>query len=67
VQEKRQEQQIAHPRRCIERADDEHGPRVRINLASGKQVVTDTALYSVGRTGATSRRFCIRPRKRSTG
>src|SRR5579859_345643 len=30
------------------------GDRVRIHLASGKQVVTDTALYSVGRTGATS-------------
>jgi NAD(P) transhydrogenase len=32
---------------------DAFGDRVRIHLASGKQVVTDTALYSVGRTGAT--------------
>jgi NAD(P) transhydrogenase len=29
------------------------GDRVRIQLASGKQVVSDTALYSIGRTGAT--------------
>ncbi|HUQ95398.1 MAG TPA: Si-specific NAD(P)(+) transhydrogenase [Bryobacteraceae bacterium] len=35
--------------------DDDHCPRVRINLASGKQVITDKALYSIGRTGNTSR------------
>ncbi|MEO6063046.1 MAG: Si-specific NAD(P)(+) transhydrogenase [Thermoflexales bacterium] len=29
--------------------------RVRISLQSGKQIVTDKALYSVGRTGATAR------------
>ena len=29
------------------------GPRVRIGLESGKQIVTERALYSVGRTGAT--------------
>lgn len=29
--------------------------RVRISLQSGKQITTDKALYSVGRTGATSR------------
>src|SRR5207237_6778590 len=33
---------------------DTFGDRVRIHLASGKQIVTDTALYSIGRTGATS-------------
>jgi NAD(P) transhydrogenase len=33
---------------------DVYGERVRIHLASGKQIVTDTALYSVGRTGATN-------------
>jgi NAD(P) transhydrogenase len=33
--------------------DDDYGHRVKIHLASGKQVVTDTALYSVGRTGCT--------------
>ena len=33
---------------------DTLGDRVRIHLASGKQIVTDSALYSVGRTGATS-------------
>ena len=39
----------------IEPVRDEHGDRVRIHLASGKQVVTDKALYSIGRTGNTSR------------
>jgi NAD(P) transhydrogenase len=32
---------------------DAAGDHVRIHLASGKQVVTDGALYSIGRTGAT--------------
>jgi NAD(P) transhydrogenase len=39
---------------AMEPITDGYGDRVRIHLASGKQVVTDTALYSVGRTGATS-------------
>jgi NAD(P) transhydrogenase len=39
----------------IEPIEDEHGPRVKILLASGKQIVADKALYSIGRTGATSR------------
>ncbi|MBV9597370.1 MAG: Si-specific NAD(P)(+) transhydrogenase [Chloroflexi bacterium] len=37
----------------MEPITDTYGDRVRIHLASGKQVVTDAALYSVGRTGAT--------------
>src|SRR5207247_6361070 len=37
---------------AIEPIEDEHGERVKIILASGKQVITDKALYSVGRTGA---------------
>jgi len=37
----------------IEPIADEHGPRVKIHLASGKQIITDQALYSIGRTGAT--------------
>jgi NAD(P) transhydrogenase len=32
---------------------DSHGDHVRLHLASGKQVVTDKVLYSVGRRGAT--------------
>jgi NAD(P) transhydrogenase len=32
--------------------EDEHGRRVRIDLASGKQTVAERALYSVGRCGA---------------
>src|SRR6185436_2107395 len=39
----------------IEPVRDEHGDRVRIHLASGKQVVAEKALYSIGRTGNTSR------------
>jgi NAD(P) transhydrogenase len=37
----------------IEPFSDENGERVRIHLASGKQIVTDKALHSIGRTGAT--------------
>ena len=39
----------------MEPFNDVSGDRVRIQLASGKQVVADAALYSIGRTGATSR------------
>jgi NAD(P) transhydrogenase len=37
----------------MEVIDDANGRRVKIQLASGKQVVTDVALYSIGRTGCT--------------
>jgi NAD(P) transhydrogenase len=33
--------------------EDERGDHVRLHLASGKQIVTDKVLYSVGRRGAT--------------
>jgi len=33
--------------------EDPSGPKVRISLASGKQIVSDVALHSIGRTGAT--------------
>jgi NAD(P) transhydrogenase len=39
----------------IEKIEDEQGPRVRIHLASGKQVLAEKALYSIGRTGNTSK------------
>lgn len=38
---------------AIEPIDDGNGERVRIHLASGKQITTEMALYSIGRTGAT--------------
>ena len=38
----------------LETIDDEHGPRVKIHLDSGKTIITEKALYSIGRTGATS-------------
>jgi NAD(P) transhydrogenase len=37
----------------IEPITDELGERVKIHLLSGKQIVTEMALYSIGRTGAT--------------
>jgi NAD(P) transhydrogenase len=39
----------------LELIEDEHGARVRIHLESGKTIVAEKALYSVGRTGATSK------------
>ena len=38
---------------AMEPFEDEHGARVRIHLTSGKQIITDKALHSIGRTGAT--------------
>jgi NAD(P) transhydrogenase len=37
----------------IEQIENEHGERVKIHLASGKQILAEKALYSIGRTGAT--------------
>jgi len=37
----------------VEPITDEHGDRVKIHLGSGKQIITEMALYSIGRTGAT--------------
>lgn len=37
----------------IEPIQDERGTRVKIDLASGKHIITERALYSIGRTGAT--------------
>ena len=39
----------------LEIIEDEHGARVRLHLDSGKTIVAEKALYSVGRTGATSK------------
>lgn len=41
--------------KSIEPVRDEHGERVKIHLESGKQVVAEKALYSIGRTGNTSK------------
>jgi NAD(P) transhydrogenase len=40
--------------KTLETTDGPKGKRVRIVLESGKQIVTQKALYSIGRTGATS-------------
>jgi NAD(P) transhydrogenase len=39
--------------KAIEPSQDDKGERVRITLVSGKQIVSEAALYSIGRTGAT--------------
>jgi NAD(P) transhydrogenase len=39
----------------IEIIEDDHGRRVRLHLESGKNIVAEKALYSIGRTGATHR------------
>ena len=39
----------------IEMLEGDNGKHVRIHLQSGKQIVTDKALFSIGRTGATAR------------
>jgi NAD(P) transhydrogenase len=38
----------------LEVVDSEQGPRVRLLLDSGKTIIAEKALYSVGRTGATA-------------
>jgi NAD(P) transhydrogenase len=40
---------------AIEKHKDEHGEQVRLLLSSGKQILTDKCLYSIGRTGATAK------------
>jgi NAD(P) transhydrogenase len=40
---------------AIELIEDDSGERVRILLESGKQIVTDMVLYSIGRTGNTAK------------
>ncbi|HUI35524.1 MAG TPA: Si-specific NAD(P)(+) transhydrogenase, partial [Stellaceae bacterium] len=39
----------------LETVPTESGDRVRLHLDSGKTILTDKALYSIGRTGATSK------------
>ena len=39
--------------KSIDKVATDQGQRVRISLDSGKQILTDKALYSIGRTGAT--------------
>jgi len=38
----------------IELIENEHGERVKIHLKSGKQILAEKALYSIGRTGASA-------------
>ncbi|MFP6744472.1 MAG: FAD-dependent oxidoreductase [Alphaproteobacteria bacterium] len=38
---------------AVEPFVDDRGPKVRLRLESGKQIVSEKALYSIGRTGAT--------------
>ncbi len=54
LREQRATMRLGEAVRSIEPVEDERGSRVRINLESGKQIITEKALYSIGRTGATS-------------
>lgn len=54
MRENRVQMRLGEEVRGIEKFTDEHGDRVRIHLESGKQVIADKALYSIGRTGSTS-------------
>ena len=40
--------------RGVEPINDEHGHQAKILLMSGKQILTEKALYSIGRTGSTA-------------
>ena len=39
----------------LEIVEDEHGGRVKLHMESGKTILAEKALYSVGRTGATAK------------
>ena len=54
MRESRVQMRLGEEVRGIERVSDEHGERVKIHLESGKQIIADKALYSIGRTGSTS-------------
>ncbi|MBF0276568.1 MAG: Si-specific NAD(P)(+) transhydrogenase [SAR324 cluster bacterium] len=41
--------------RQIEKYEDDRGKHVRIHLDSGKKILTEKVLYSIGRTGATKK------------
>ncbi|WP_240741060.1 Si-specific NAD(P)(+) transhydrogenase [Deinococcus sp. Arct2-2] len=41
--------------KTVEQVTDQLGQRVRVTLASGKEIVSDMVLYSIGRVGATAK------------
>ena len=53
LRERRATMRFGETVQAIEVVKDEQGERVRITLASGKQVSAERVLYSIGRTGAT--------------
>ena len=54
LREKRVTVRLGESVKQLEVIPTETGERVRLSLDSGKTIVTEKALYSVGRTGATS-------------
>src|ERR1700733_6306364 len=55
LREKRVTIRLGESVKHLEVIETETGERVRLSLDSGKTIVTEKALYSVGRTGATSK------------
>src|SRR3984957_4659564 len=55
LREKRVTVRLGESVKHLEVIETETGERVRLSLDSGKTIVTEKALYSVGRTGATSK------------
>jgi NAD(P) transhydrogenase len=55
LREKRVTIRLGESVKHLEILETEAGDRVRLSLDSGKTIVTEKALYSVGRTGATSK------------
>ncbi len=55
LREKRVTIRLGESVKHLEILETETGDRVRLSLDSGKTIVTEKALYSVGRTGATSK------------
>jgi NAD(P) transhydrogenase len=53
LRENRVTLRLAEEVQDLELSEDGKGKRVHIHLASGKRIATESALYSIGRTGAT--------------
>ncbi len=53
MQEHRATLRLGEEVQGLELTKDDKGEHVKISLASGKHIITDKALYSIGRTGAT--------------
>ncbi|MBL8645193.1 MAG: Si-specific NAD(P)(+) transhydrogenase [Rhodospirillaceae bacterium] len=53
LQQNRATLRLGEEVKALDLTTDDKGEKVRITLASGKQIITEKALYSIGRAGAT--------------